>query len=474
MPQGGLRQGGFQSGPRSRGTGLQRLPVGRVALYVHAILGLVLVCGTFRYLLASGVGTEKLARAHEGNLTFQLIAVLIYLPACVAVALRYSKAVILLRENWLLMLLIALPLLSATWSILPDTSLRRAVAMVLTVVFALHLVLRFDARELLRILAVAMLIFLAVSWLAVGMAPGLAITSGETTNIGAWRGLYGQKNGFGQGCALALILFFFLRLGLPEWRRIAVLAILLAGIALLMSQSRSSWLGAMAGVAAGYLVYRFLARQRFSLTVKSLALAVSVIAAFLGLILVADLLLAAIGRDWTFSNRFLIWEAAIAEGLKHPWLGAGYGAFWSEARIANVAYFTYIDIQNGHSGYLDLWLELGFVGLGLFLACCLVVLVRLGRLVMQGRKPDLASGFLFAVLITLLVFSFSEKVLMVHSNINWVLFLLAAFYASPSLNRAVSNRLPAERPRPTVPARPRLVVAAPGPGPGPASGRPAA
>ena len=39
------------------------MPLGRFLLYMHAILGLVLVLGTFRYLLASGVGAEKLARA---------------------------------------------------------------------------------------------------------------------------------------------------------------------------------------------------------------------------------------------------------------------------------------------------------------------------------------------------------------------------------------------------------------------------
>ena len=74
--------------------------------------------------------------------------------------------------------------------------------------------------------------------------------------------------------------------------------------------------------------------------------------------------------------------------------------------------------------------------MGLFLVCGLLLLLRLGRLSLRDRKPDLAFGFFFAIAVTLLVFSFSEKVLMVHSNINWVLFLLAGFYSSRALTDA--------------------------------------
>jgi hypothetical protein len=53
--------------------------------------------------------------------------------------------------------------------------------------------------------------------------------------------------------------------------------------------------------------------------------------------------------------------------MNHPMLGAGYRSFWTPEGASYVYARIWAVIGNGHNGYLDVWLELGFIGLGLFL-----------------------------------------------------------------------------------------------------------
>ena len=77
--------------------------------------------------------------------------------------------------------------------------------------------------------------------------------------------------------------------------------------------------------------------------------------------------LEAVGRDLTFTGRTTIWTHAIDAGMQHSMLGAGYRAFWTPEGASYVYARIWAVIGNGHNGYLDVWLELGFIGLGLFL-----------------------------------------------------------------------------------------------------------
>src|SRR3546814_5706481 len=79
----------------------------------------------------------------------------IYLGTIIAVAAMPREILLAARRNWLLLVVVALCVASTLWSVEPATSLRRAVALAFTSLFGLWLAVRFDARERLRLLAVA-------------------------------------------------------------------------------------------------------------------------------------------------------------------------------------------------------------------------------------------------------------------------------------------------------------------------------
>ena len=74
----------------------------------------------------------------------------------------------------------------------------------------------------------------------------------------------------------------------------------------------------------------------------------------------------AIGRDISMSGRDTLWRDVFREAVKTPVFGSGYGAFWSEGRGREIA-VTW-NPRQAHNAYLDVFVDLGIVGLLLVLS----------------------------------------------------------------------------------------------------------
>ncbi len=107
-------------------------------------------------------------------------------------------------------------------------------------------------------------------------------------------------------------------------------------------------------------------------------------------------------------SRYVIWEPAWHMLLDAPWLGIGAGTFW----LVYPSYRDVIDTSAGshvHNDYLELALETGVPGLGLFLLFLLAVFVLYRRAM---RRVDADAGLhlemsgLFAGLIATAMHSF--------------------------------------------------------------------
>jgi O-antigen ligase len=74
-----------------------------------------------------------------------------------------------------------------------------------------------------------------------------------------------------------------------------------------------------------------------------------------------------LGKDPTLTGRTEIWKSAMDSATKHPILGYGYEAFWRELQgeSANVSLSNQWSVTGAHNGFLEVWLTLGIVGLGL-------------------------------------------------------------------------------------------------------------
>jgi O-antigen ligase len=96
------------------------------------------------------------------------------------------------------------------------------------------------------------------------------------------------------------------------------------------------------------------------------------------------------------------------------------------------------NIGNGHNAYLDLWLELGLIGL---LAYAVVLKEAAARIASLIQDSDQLSVWLAVVLVHLSAYAMAERVLLEHSDLSWLLFMAFFLQATPALapaRRAVS------------------------------------
>ena len=79
------------------------------------------------------------------------------------------------------------------------------------------------------------------------------------------------------------------------------------------------------------------------------------------------------GREATLTGRTEIWAKFLPFALKEPLIGHGVGGFWTDAMQKSLEYH----LTQAHNGYLDIFLDYGFVGSAAFLVV-FVVLVSEG------------------------------------------------------------------------------------------------
>ena len=70
----------------------------------------------------------------------------------------------------------------------------------------------------------------------------------------------------------------------------------------------------------------------------------------------------AVGRDPTLTGRTVIWNAVLSTHT-NPLIGSGYESFWLGPRLQEVWAQTGGGITEAHNGYLEIYLNLGIVGL---------------------------------------------------------------------------------------------------------------
>jgi O-antigen ligase len=357
-----------------------------------------------------------------------------------------------LMRSWPLVLFTFLPLVSTLWSQAPDTTLRRAVALILTSTFAVFLAARFNMRSVFSLLAISFGIFVVIGVLAAAV-PGEGITP-SGPYAGAWRGFTGQKNSFGRVLGLAVALLpVGAAFGLVRRRKSVVLVGVLAVILLVLSRSATSLVAALGCVPAATVLYTCLGGKLGGIRLRpELGIPFLLIMVITGVLVISmgwTVLLEGLGRDPTLTGRTDLWHWALSVNKARFWLGSGYKAFWISE---NTKYFfeafywhmdsegnrsdTYSGPTHAHSGYIDVRLELGIVG------TCFLVMTVVGALISMRYNFTCGSsspGFVLATTLSFqLILSITEAGFLQHSEI--LSFLAVLFYLFSVKDRVLAAK----------------------------------
>lgn len=323
----------------------------------------------------------------------------------------------------LLVLILLVVIASLFWSVVPDQTLRRIIAIVFTTLCGLVLAAHYRWDCLAEVVATTFAILVAGSFLVGLLVPGLGIM----TEIfpGAWRGLWAEKNALGSLMAFGFGLFGAAALLQPKrailWWGFAALALALV----LLSTSKTSLVALVLGAAA--LAFVWLVRRGPLTAVISIWVAVVGVGLLaLTLILASDWVFDLLGKDATLTGRTKIWAAAMRQIQLRPWLGYGYGAVWDQTspwgQLAWIVKEAGFRARHAHNSWIEQWLGLGLVGLTAWSLYYIETVLRCLWAVFKDRGAYLALPFMMVYSLTTL----TESVAVVYNDLRWVLFVALA------------------------------------------------
>jgi O-antigen ligase len=408
--------------------------------YWYTLIALLFITGALTPLLVA-LGAAAVEDRGDSNPIRLGLAALLYLVAGLLALKSVGKTLRLLEKNPLALALLLLPLLSIMWSVDPGLTFRRAVACTLTTVFCIYLAVRLSPEELLKRLMFTLLLGGVASILYSVLVPQFGMDL-DGAYFGAFKGVYGHKNELGRVSVIALIVSYFVRPSNQNERLYRFLTITIFLFLLVMSQSATNWI-IMMGLAGFVPMLGLLRSKRLALSLSALLVLSLGIATIFLVASNAEALLAAVGRDETFTGRETLWRGIITVvSENYPILGAGYGAFFSNlggVRELGLLVLWSSAVEHAHNGYLNVWADLGIVGLlilVLFLVTTSAHMLR--RAIDEPHRPVWSA--LCALMFFFLINNISSSVAFKHSDLAWVTILVASFCVRAAMRVDVRQR----------------------------------
>ncbi|MFC6197408.1 O-antigen ligase family protein [Ponticaulis profundi] len=353
----------------------------------------------------------------EGGAFLRFIWLPIYAYVMCQIVLNWRNMTAIVLRSPFLVALAVLSMASMMWSLDPGTSLRRGFAAICTTAFGFYLAATLSWKELLRCLGVTWLILAIGNFLAGALMPGFGIM--HEIHVGAWRGLWFEKNAMGGHLARAAFLYAFLIVVDVDRRKLWGFCFLISLALVLLSTSKTSLLGLLLGIGV-IGAYLWMRRGKL-IAVSALWLGISSVMAVVLVVLVSpETVVAILGRDLTLTGRTDIWEVLFRIMEDRPNLGFGYGTFWAKdsppAHMVRLE--TEWEVPTAHNGLIEIMLAMGRVGAAFFLIDFLLNIVR-SLLTMHTR---ITSVYAFGFFIIFALFSISESVILQQNSITWVMY----------------------------------------------------
>ncbi len=352
----------------------------------------------------------------EDNPVLRLMWLPIYGLIAVLAAVRWRAMARAWLPLTLVGLLTVLAWASSIWSIAPEVTGRRVMALGFTSLFGIYLGARWSWRDFVTLNAV-LAVLLAVGSYAVCIGyPTMGVH--HTVNAGDWRGLWFEKNAMGAAMAVSVLAALATALLRPDQRRRwIVTAILCLGL-VVMSRSGTALI-TIGLIFGGAMVLALMRRGPVLGVLTIFGLGVAAFGAAAAQTVAPGIFFTLIGKDPTLTGRTDIWAAILRQSAAHPWLGFGYAAFWEKTSVpaAFVRAETGWKVPSAHNGWLDILVQLGAVGVALCALVLAAAYIRALILALDRRDGNWAVIYLSLFLVT----AFSESVLMQRNSLPWTL-----------------------------------------------------
>lgn len=359
------------------------------------------------------------AGASTGTLGANIIWACIYVASLWLLRSRCNLSLDFLRHLWPLILLLAIAFLSILWSDAPLLSFLRFGAVAGSSLFGLYLASRYELRQQLVLLGWTFGLAALLSVIFALAVPSYGI--GTDAFEGLWQGIYQHKNTLGINMAMGFTIFLVLSHCYPahKWslRFLAGVSVLL----IILADSATS-LVECAVMLWAFLFFTTLQRQSEPVRARRMLLGAVALPLIISPFLYYEEIVTALGRDVFLTGRVGLWYLVRDYIMNRPYLGYGYFAFWRGVD-GPLGDFWSVGAAGAHNGFLDVWLDLGLLGLVVFLVGYFVFAKRALSVLMRSRRPEGIWPLLF--LIWVFVSNLTEGTFLRPNRLPWVLYVAA-------------------------------------------------
>ncbi|MEH1811681.1 MAG: O-antigen ligase family protein [Nostoc sp.] len=376
-------------------------------------------------LLLIAVGALTIHPAQEvsmstlgGDKLDTLFNIVSYLILFYFLILYWKGFLYVITRSPLQFLLLAIVIFSLLWSEDLSSSLTYLRGLIRIYFLAIYLAMRYSLREQMRLIAWALGVAASLSIIFSAFVPGYIHESSEL--LGMWSGIYGHKNELGYMMAWSAGVFLHLALSGHRYRWLMWTLCGISICLIILSRSTTS-LTILLTMILLLPFYRSLKKTNYKLQV--IMITSTLIFLMISSILLlnnAETVVGTSGKDLTFNGRSDLWDLVISKILERPWLGYGFSGFWT-SNAASKLRATYDWASNAHNGFLELLLELGFLGFLTFAAgFARFFAMALTRIISIAKKPE--DYWPMQMLIIIVIVNFSEARLLTPSW-NWLMYV---------------------------------------------------
>jgi exopolysaccharide production protein ExoQ len=405
----------------------------------HLLLGWVLIVpmlyisGDGAFVPRTGDVAFAATGGSPGTSGSHKIALALFCLVCLMlIAFRSSAVFALGRRTRIILAFPILAILSCIWSGDPWQSIASGVVLLIFTVFAIYVGSQLSFQRQFELIMMVGAIVLPASIALAIFVPSIG------TESSAWRGVLVSKQNCAAVCTLLLITALHWKCSGIYQRIFRAMSIVMCGLLIVMSQSRTGWaLAVVSLVLAGmvWLLQRMPRKQAMAILLPGFAVAV---VAMFGIQVYSSRILALVGKDSTLSQRTIIWAAAWQAALQHPILGYGFASFWKGlyGPSQNVVLTAGWGLAQSQNGFLDVWLGIGLVGVALIAAITGQAMLNAVQCLPLENNQTYVRWCIVVILCTL-IFNIGESSIGLF-RMTWFLFLLACI----GLNQAttVKNR----------------------------------
>jgi hypothetical protein len=403
---------------------------------------------TFCLMMMSGVNG---AHSNNGLPGHEIIASVVALSRAVILLLSIF---ILIREpakTWrhlwvspLSVCMFAFVFASLAWNVrddgIPTTRLFQYMTICL---LGVYLTFRFSFDRIVKIIATALFVPIALSVPFSLAYPSIAFTiagQGQFEEpVFGLTGLFSHKNVFGRHITWFMLMLLFVWGNRSIPRGLTLLVMAATSVMLYLTKSSTSIMAAAVTYLAFFSVY--------IMKISAPRLRLGIITAFL-LIASAGSLFAvrnlenatrAIGKTDNLSGRIPLWEiCAEYWQSRRPWFGFGYGGIWAGGQdpvdfpiVQEIEARTGFPVPHSHNGFLNVAMDLGYVGLALLmlellhtLYASITVLVKL-----DSEDPRYLRALWPLVGLTYVVLNNLTEVTFQRENLVGLIFVVISYHA---------------------------------------------